>query len=153
APGKPGKDFDLWYVERTASGWSEPKRLPAPVNGPSQEIGVSVTATGVLYFASDRPGGKGEFDLYRAVPTASGYSEPENLGAGVKSEGSELYPAIDPQEKVLVFAATGRPDEVIGIHREYAHGDLYVSRRGGSWSEARNAGKPINSGAKESAPA
>jgi len=54
---------------------------------------------------------------------------------------------------VLVFAATGRPDEVIGIHREYAHGDLYVSRRDGSWSEARNAGTPINSGAKESAPA
>jgi len=153
APGKPGKDFDLWYVERTAGGWSEPRRLPAPVNTSAQEIGVSVTAAGVLYFASDRPGGKGEFDIYRAKPSASGYSEPENVGEGINTEGSEVYPAIDPAETVLVFAATGRPDEVIGIHREYAHGDLYVSRRDGSWSEARNAGTPINSGAKESAPA
>ena len=152
AEGKSGTDFDLWWVTPSSGGWSEPRRLPAPVNGPAQELGASVARSGTLYFASSRPGGKGEFDLYRARPAGDGWAEPENLGDAVNSVGSEVSPAISPDERTLVFVGLGRDDEQVGIHREYAHGDLYLSHWDGAWSPARNAGPAVNSGAAESSP-
>ena len=92
-------------------------------------------------------------DLYRARPVGDGWAEPENLGDAVNSVGSEVSPAISPDEKTLVFVGLGRDDERVGIHREYAHGDLYVSHReGDGWSPARNAGPAVNSEAAESSP-
>ena len=64
-----------------------------------------------------------------------------NLGTQVNSKGPEVQPAISPDGTILVFAALGRDDERIGIHKEYAHGDLYVSvQTGGVWSVARTVG-------------
>lgn len=152
----PKTDFDIWVVSRQGAGWSAPKPLPAPVNGPAQEYGVSVAADGTLYFASTRPGGKGEYDIYRSHPEGPGgdaWSEPELLGDGVNTVGSEIQPAISPDGKTLVFTAFERDDELVGVHRGYRKGDLYVSHLvGGTWSKARNAGPEVNSGAGESAP-
>ncbi len=48
---------DFWMVERTAKGWSEPKRLPPPINSDFIEFFYSQTADGTSYFCSNRPGG------------------------------------------------------------------------------------------------
>jgi hypothetical protein len=150
----PRSDFDIWFVERDGAGWSLPRHLGPPVNSPAQEYGVSVAANGTLYFASNRAGGKGAYDIYRSRWTGREYGEPENLGDAINTDGPELLPAVSPDERLLVFAAYGRPDEIVGIHREYNKGDLYVSKSvDGIWSRARNAGPRINSGAGESAPA
>jgi hypothetical protein len=150
----PRSDFDIWFVERSGAGWSPPEHLGPPVNSPAQEYGVSVAANGTLYFASNRPGGKGTYDIYRSRWTGDGYQAPENLGDAINTDGPELLPAVSPDERLLVFAAYGRPDEIVGVHGEYNKGDLYVSNRvDGIWSRARNAGPRINSGAGESAPA
>jgi len=152
AEAKAGTDFDLWWVSPASGGWSEPRRLPAPINTPAQEIGASVARNGTIYFASSRPGGRGEFDLYRAGPSGDGWAEPENLGDAVNTEGTELSPAISPDERTLLFVGLGRDDELMGIHRQYAHGDLFLSHRDGAWSPARNAGPVVNSAAAESSP-
>lgn len=150
----PRTDFDIWFVERGGAGWSRPKHLGPPVNSPAQEYGVSVAANGTLYFASNRPGGRGTYDIYRSRWTGDEYEAPENLGDAINTDGPELLPAVSPDERLLVFAAYGRPDEIVGVHREYNKGDLYVSNSvDGVWSRARNAGPRINSGAGESAPA
>ena len=66
-PNGAGKqDFNIWYVERLAGGWGEARAMPEPVNSTAQEYGVSVSADGTLYFASNRPGGTGSFDIYRS---------------------------------------------------------------------------------------
>src|SRR5262249_59162218 len=75
----PKGDFDIWEVDRDGAGWGAPHVLPAPVNSPAQEYGVSVAASGNLYFASSRPGGKGGYDLYRSRLVGGVYPEPENL--------------------------------------------------------------------------
>jgi Tol biopolymer transport system component len=147
------QDLDIWYVDRVGSGWGEPHVLGAPVNSPANEYGVSVAANGTLYFASSRKGGKGSFDLYRSKLEDGEYKTVENLGEAVNTKGPELQPAISPDESMLVFTAYGRDDEMIGIHKTYAHGDLYVSlQKNGVFGEARNCGAPVNSGGGESWP-
>src|SRR5579872_35125 len=56
-PGTPKHDYDLWMVERTASGdWGRPQRLPAPINSDASEYAASMTRDGTLYFSSARDG-------------------------------------------------------------------------------------------------
>ena len=148
-------NFHIWYVTFESEGWSrEPRALAAPVNSDAQEYGVSIAANGTLYFGSSRKGGTGSFDIYRSKLENGEYKTVENLGAAVNTEGPEVQPAISPDERILVFTAGGRADERIGVHREYAHGDLYVSFQvNGAWTPARNCGEPINGGGAESWPA
>jgi hypothetical protein len=147
------RDFNIWYVDRIASGWSEPRNVGAPVNSPAHEYGVSVAANGTLYFASNRAGGKGSFDIYRSTLKDGQYQAPENLGDAVNTIGVEAHPAISPDESMLVFTALGREDEIVGVHKGYNKGDLYISyRRNGVWTAARNCGPAINSGGGESWP-
>jgi hypothetical protein len=81
------------------------------------------------------------------------YAEPENLGEPVNTAGFELSPGISPDEKILVFEGLGRDDEIVGVHREYNKGDLFVSRfANGAWTAPCNAGPSVNSGGAESAP-
>ncbi|HEY3742248.1 MAG TPA: hypothetical protein VGL53_20500 [Bryobacteraceae bacterium] len=145
-------NFNIWSID-LAGDWAVPKPVGGAVNSPAQEYGVSIASNGTLYFGSNREGGKGEFDIYRSRLVNGVYQEPENLGPSINSEGSEITPAVSPDEHLLVFAALGRADEVTGIHQEYNKGDLYVSRfENGAWTQARNAGPHVNSGAAESDP-
>jgi Tol biopolymer transport system component len=145
-------NFNIWYIELDGD-WKTPKLVAGAVNSPAQEYGVSIAASGTLYFGSNRPGGRGEFDIYRSRLVNGIYQEPENLGPSINTEGSELTPAVSPDESLVVFAALGRGDEITGIHQGYNKGDLYVSHfENGAWSEARNAGPGVNSGAADSDP-
>jgi hypothetical protein len=49
--------------------------------------------TGVVYFASDRDGGYGGYDLYSSEVDTS-FLPPENMGTNVNSPGNELDPAF-----------------------------------------------------------
>jgi Tol biopolymer transport system component len=49
----------------TLDHWSEPVKLGVPVNSPFYEIQPYLSPDGkMLFFASNRPGGFGDFDLY-----------------------------------------------------------------------------------------
>ena len=139
-------DNDLWVVEKTGTGWSAPRHLNAPVNTESQETSPSVTTDGTLYFTSNRPGGKGATDIYRAKLVDGNYSPPENIGNPINTPGPEVQAFATPDDEFLVFAALGRPDSVGSV-------DLYISRQiGGVWSKPVNLGDKINSRGVDSAP-
>ena len=144
--GRPRTDFDLWYVERTATGWSEPRHLDAPVNSPAQEFYPTVTKDGTLYFSSNRAGGAGGGDIYRVRFVDGRYAEPENLGDSINAATTEGDPYISPDEKYLIFVSYNRQGAS-------GDGDLYISlRRDGHWSKAENLGPEINSSALDFCP-
>lgn len=142
----PKADFDLWVVEKTNTGWGEPRHLDAPINSDSQETSPSVTTDGTLYFSSNRAGGKGSADLYRAKLAGGTYGAPENLGDVINSAGPEIQVFVSPDERILIFATAGRSDSQGSV-------DLYLSKQtGGAWSKPVNLGDKINSYAVDSAP-
>jgi Tol biopolymer transport system component len=139
-------NFDLWVVEKTARGWSEPANLGAPINTSAQETSPSVTADGTLYFDSTRPGGCGGLDIYCAKLIDGKYAEPENLGEAINSAAFDTNACFDARGERLFFAS----------NRAGGAGawDLYVSvRRNGRWEAARNLGSAVNTRAEERWPA
>jgi Tol biopolymer transport system component len=146
APGKERGDFDIWYVEKTLDGWSEPKNIGTSVNSPKDELYPSVARDGTLYFGSDRDGGKGGSDIYRARFVDGHYTQPENLGPSINTEFYENDNYIAPDQSWLVFAST-RPGGLGDSD------DLYISyNENGSWTPAKNLGAPINSAARDFCP-
>lgn len=145
SPNAPGK-LDIWVMNKTLAGWSEPKNLGRPVNSDGNEYFPTLTKDGTLYFGSGRKGGKGGIDLYRSHFIDGRYQEPENLGDAINTEFNEFEPYIAPDESFLVFMAGGGPDGLGGF-------DLYISyNRYGQWTKAQNLGAPINSAADELSP-
>ncbi|MEW6736356.1 MAG: hypothetical protein AB1489_34005, partial [Acidobacteriota bacterium] len=105
-PRKP----DIWVMEKTLTGWGEPKNLAPPINSEAGEYFPTLSRNGTLYFGSGRSGGKGGVDLYYARFINGKYSEPENLGDMINTEFDEYEPFIAPDESFLIFMASGRPD-------------------------------------------
>lgn len=146
APGGVPKDLDIWVVERTAAGWGEPKNLGMPVNSKGAEWFPTVAANGTIYFGSDREGGKGRTDIYRARLVGGKYAEAENLGDAINTQSNEFEPLIAPDESFLIFMGGGRADGRGGF-------DLYLSHnRDGKWTKPVNLGDKINSGGNEYSP-
>jgi Tol biopolymer transport system component len=133
------RDWDIWYVERKDGGWSDPINIGSPVNSDVDEYYVSLTTEGTIYFASNRAGGMGSFDIYRSQLVDGDYAKPENLGAAINTRYLEHDPFIAPDESFLVFTSVNRPEG-------FGSGDLYISsrRKDGTWSKAKNLGKTFN---------
>lgn len=146
----PQRTFDIWVVDRTGDRWSEPRNLGAPINTDGQEFYPTVSASGTLYFSSNRPGGKGAGDIYRARLVDGRYTEPENLGDSINTASHEGDPFIAPDESYIIFASYGRSDD---LGRGSAAGDFYISENvAGVWSKARHLDAPINSPAWDYCP-
>jgi Tol biopolymer transport system component len=145
--GEPPKDdLDIWVMERTARGWSEPVNLGAPVNSPGNEWYPTIATSGTIYFGSDREGGKGRTDLYRSRLVNGKYIEAENLGEPFNTQFNEFEPLIAPDESFLIFMCGGRADARGGF-------DLYLSyNRNGAWTKPVNLGDKINSSGNELSP-
>ena len=144
--GKPRDDGDIWTIEREAGGqWSEPRHV-TELSSPTDEWFPTLTADGTIYFGSDRPGGVGGTDIWRARFVNGKFQPPENLGAPVNSKGDEIEPFISADEQTLIIAARNRGDAV-GAY------DVYVAKRNGQhWDTPRHPGPPINSTGWDFAP-
>ncbi len=131
---------DIYVAERSGESWSKPKNIGSPVNSHAWEAQPSVSADGrTLYFASNRSGGIGKMDIWKANMKDDGsWSEPVNLGDVINTSGNEMSPFIHLDGRTLYFASDG--------HTGMGGMDLFVTRanQDGTWSEPENLGYPIN---------
>lgn len=106
--GLKGKDLDLWRVDRGKDdNWGVPVRLPEPVNSSGSEWFPRPGPDGWLYFGSNRPGGLGGNDIWRARADAAGRWSVENLGAAVNTAGDDYEPLPSADGSRLIVMADG----------------------------------------------
>jgi hypothetical protein len=148
------KDWNIFYVEHTQSGWSDPSEIGNPINGSRNDTNPVLTADGTIYFASDRDGQPGEYHIYRSVLKDGRYETPEKLGPEINAGEADINPYVTPDERILVYASY-RKDALLagGAQTAYPRADLYVSvRREGGWTQARHLEHEINTTATEGNP-
>ena len=91
-----------------------------------------------LYFASDRPGGKGGVDIYVCERYADQtYSAPVNMSE-FNTIGDDMFPFVDA-DGVIYFSSDGHSG-LGGLDVFYAKPD-----GNGGFGDVQNMGKPINS--------
>lgn len=100
------RDLDLWRVDRGEDGkWLTPQRLPEPINSTGQEWFPRPAPDGSLYFGSDRPGGLGRTDIWRARPTNDGQWKVENAGPALNTAADEYEPLPSPDGQLMILMA------------------------------------------------
>jgi len=100
--GVKGRGLDLWKVTRDASlNWQLPERLPEPLNSSGREWFPRLGADGWLYFGSDRPGGIGMTDIWRARETGGKWLV-ENAGAAINTAANEYEAEISADGRTMI---------------------------------------------------
>lgn len=105
-PGGAG-GWDIWQATRVEGRWSNPE--PLALNSNANDFDPIFSTDGRwLYFFSNRDGGLGGDDLYRAPHLEDGtFGAVENLGHGVNSSGDEWAPTPSADGKHLLFSSNG----------------------------------------------
>ena len=141
------RPFDIWMSRKKDGGWTTAETVSAPVSTAAWESYPTVVADGSLYFVSDRPGGVGRSDIYRAPRLSGGrFGEPVNIGRPANSEEGEGDPFASPDERYLIITSARAGG--------FGEADLYVSFRAadGGWGKPVNLGETINTPATEFCP-
>ncbi len=131
-------ELNIYYAENVNGEWKDIK--PVPFN--DREYSTSHPALSpdgsTLYFTSDRPGGKGQADIYKVSISKDGtFGTPVNLGDNINTEGKEGFPYVD-SNGTLYFSS----DAHLGM------GGLDVfaaAANGDGFGEVRNLGLGVNS--------
>lgn len=132
-----GWDYDIWMTQKTKTGWSSPVRLNDNVNTKTGEWHPAVSATGDLYFATQKEDGFGKADIYFSAFIDNYYTKSQNIGEIINTEYNEWDPYVNPGGDLLIFKSD-RPNG-------FGKMDMYVShKRNGKWSEPKNLGPKIN---------
>lgn len=135
--GEP-EDWDIWYVERTSTGWSEPKNPGSPVNSEKNEGQPTLTKDGTLYFLANHEDYQNNNCIFRSRFINGRYEKPEPLSEPINIKGKYSWcPFIAPDESYLLFVSNRNGS--LGM------GDIYISFRKNddSWTQPKNLGTPI----------
>lgn len=137
----------IFYSDLAEDGkWSAPVALPPLINLPNVSTKQpSISPDGrTLYFTSNRPGGFGGYDVWRATKNEKGeWMGVHNLGETVNTPWEEQSPFIHFDNRTLYFSSNGHP----GL------GDLDLFKatlqQDSTWSTPVNLGYPINTPATD----
>lgn len=138
---------DIWVSQMKDGYYGAPTKLKGEVNGFGMETACSISADGkTLYFSSDRTGGLGGKDIYRASYSAedSTWVNVVNLGDSVNTPFDDDMPFIHPDGVNLFFCSKG--------HNSMGDFDIFRTAMNpvdSSFSKAKNMGYPINTTADD----
>lgn len=132
---------DIYVSKKSAKGkWGTPVALGKSINSSYYEDGACLSPDGnTLYFTSERPGGYGRADLYKADRISkTDWTQAENLGPVVNSGYDEGAPFMAPDGRTLFFSSDG--------HTSMGGYDIFKTSMNdsGKWTTPVNLGYPIN---------
>ncbi len=128
---------DIFKSEKVNGKWQLATKVGAPISTDAYvEAYPVVVADGSLYFVSNRPGGLGKQDIYRAQYLGDGkFDDPVSIPSPVNTELGSGDTYVTPDEKILI--SNKRHPENPGI---------YVSfKKNGQWTALTYLGEPVNS--------
>jgi OmpA-OmpF porin, OOP family len=142
-----GKIICKIYQSRKVNDvWKRPEEMGFGINEggftstqPAVGLEVKKNRT-ILYFVSDRPGGKGGLDIYysRYNKRDEEWSKPRNAGTKINTAANEETPWYDLARGTLYFSSNGHPG-IGGMDVFSSVGEM------SKWSAPEIMGIPINS--------
>ena len=133
-------ELGLFYSVREGEDWGEVQEFPF---NESDNIHPCLSPMGdELYFASNREGGFGGYDLYISRFIRGSWTEPQNLGPVVNTSDNELYPYLHLSGR-LYFSSDGHDNKIGGYDIFYT--DFFNNR----WFKPVKLGFPFNSGVND----
>lgn len=123
--------------------WQPMTKISEPINmkgySTTQPNYGKLNDSTFLFFASNRPGGEGAFDIWYAFKKQDGsFEKPRNAGKSVNTPDDDITPWYVHDQKLLYFSST--------YHKGMGGFDIFRSEfKNNSFNEPVNAGFPINS--------
>lgn len=130
-------NIDLFMSTKRNGEWQPASIMP--INSPdSWDSSPAFSQDGkTIYFASDRPGGFGGADIYRAKLNDRGrWGDVQNMGPTINTTEEEMFPYVSPDNK-LYFSSNGHPG--------FGMLDVFVAINSGGTITIQNMGPAINS--------
>jgi len=132
---------NIYYSENTSKQFSKLVKFERNINSGFETSGTVSNDRDLMVFASKRPDGYGETDLYMVKKLPNGnWALPQLLGNQINTKLKEDYPHLAADGKTLYFASQG--------HSSMGGFDLFKSiytEETNTWSPPENLGYPINS--------
>jgi Tol biopolymer transport system component len=124
---------NVWFVDRTEEGWSEPQFLGPPLND-YRPVYFSIADDGTLYFTRSSPR-----EIWYAELQDGEYGEAQRLPDEVNALRDIAHPAVAPDESYIVV-------DSVYFEGERLAGGLYISFRkpDGSWTEMVSMHEALN---------
>lgn len=130
----------IYYSRKAGNGWSSPALLHSVNTKGYNSKQPFCSADGkYLYFASDRPGSTGKFDIWYATVNNDGTTgQPVNAGAAINTVDDEQAPFYHNSSNTLVFSSNRK--QTMGGY------DLFAAKgNGAAFKQPENMGHPVNS--------
>ncbi|MEQ8762427.1 MAG: hypothetical protein RL885_00770 [Planctomycetota bacterium] len=124
--GQPGSNVEIWVAERSPAGnWQSGHPL-REVNSLADDQAPLLVGDR-LYFASDRSGGYGGFDLYVSERQNGVFGAPRNLGPLVNSAADDVDPSADSSGYRVLFASNraSGSKERFDLFESLGDGEMY----------------------------
>ena len=98
--------MDLYFVEKTATGWSNPINLGKDINTEKNELFPFIHSSGNLFFTSNGYEGAGGLDLFMIDISTRKWGKVTNLGQPFNSPEDDLGLILNPDGTRGYFASS-----------------------------------------------
>lgn len=132
------QNLKIYRLQSIDGKWTDPEELSINSDHFSSAHPTLSPDEKTLYFASNKPGGFGESDIYKVTISADGtLGTPVNLGAKVNTSGKDTFPFVSENNE-LYFSSDGH----------FGLGGLdvfYIDLNKEGLGDLLNIGEPVNS--------
>jgi hypothetical protein len=134
---------DIYVSKYQDFKWTPAEKLDTKVNEPTATntqpaVGYDLEGNEILFFSSDREGGKGKMDIWLSKLNSDGtYSQAVNAGEKINTQGNEITPFYDVNYRKLYFSSDW--------HYGFGGYDIFeTAGENTNWSAPKNLLQPIN---------